>query len=170
MPVFTFIQHHSPGRKLNFLVCDSPTNLVVPLYAKTFKEHNVKKLMRMCAPTYDDNLFTGICEIYDLSIADGDVPSDDLIKKFIEIINKTNDLEAIGIHCTAGLGRAPLMVCIAIIIFGKVQCFVAIDLIRNKIKGSLNKKQIDFLIKFDRKKYTKYIKNNSVITDTCIVS
>ena len=53
---------------------------------------------------------------------DGTLPSDDIINKFLEIVNKTffnkenaSKKSAIAVHCRAGLGRAPTLVVIALI-------------------------------------------------------
>ena len=49
-----------------------------------------------------------------------------------------------GVHCVAGLGRAPLLVAIALVHLGcsKIN---AVELIRNKRPGSLNMVQANFL-------------------------
>lgn len=53
---------------------------------------------------------------------DGTLPSDDIINKFLEIVNNTffnkenaAKKPAIAVHCRAGLGRAPTLVVIALI-------------------------------------------------------
>lgn len=39
-------------------------------------------------------------------------PSIDIVKKFFNIVNKTNFDELIAIHCHAGLGRTGLLICL----------------------------------------------------------
>lgn len=57
-------------------------------------------------------------------------PSDDLVKK-----------PCIGIHCVAGLGRAPVLASIGLMDAG-MTAIGAIELIRNKRKGALNTAQV----------------------------
>ena len=51
---------------------------------------------------------------------------------------------AIAIHCVAGLGRAPLLVAIAIIESGR-DYTDAVSLIRKKRSGCINKAQLEYL-------------------------
>ncbi len=50
-------------------------------------------------------------------------------------------------HCVAGLGRAPLLVAIALVNAG-CQQFDAIELIRKNRKGALNVIQANFIIEY----------------------
>jgi hypothetical protein len=52
----------------------------------------------------------------------------------------------IAVHCVAGLGRAPLLVAIALMEFGGLSALDAIELIRSKRRGSLNSRQIRYLV------------------------
>ena len=51
---------------------------------------------------------------------------------------------AIAVHCVAGLGRAPVLVAIALIEYG-MNKLDAIDFIRSKRRGAFNVRQIEFL-------------------------
>ena len=53
----------------------------------------------------------------------------------------------IGVHCVAGLGRAPLLVAIALVNKG-CEPFEAIDLIRKNRKGALNIIQANFIVEY----------------------
>lgn len=55
-----------------------------------------------------------------------------------------SDSIPIAVHCKASLGRAPLMITIALIYFGMDE-FDAIEYIRKQIPGSLNSKQLKYL-------------------------
>lgn len=52
--------------------------------------------------------------------------------------------KTIAIHCVAGLGRAPVMVCIALIELG-LKALDAIALVRKKRRGALNTRQLSFV-------------------------
>ena len=56
----------------------------------------------------------------------------------------------IAVHCLSGLGRAPVLVAIALIEAG-LDPSHAIDLIRRNRQGALNQNQIRFLMEYRRK-------------------
>ena len=61
-----------------------------------------------------------------------------------------------AVHCVAGLGRAPLLVALALIHRG-CEPINAIELIRSKRTGALNMIQANFLVTF--KENEKHIRN-----------
>ena len=56
---------------------------------------------------------------------------------------------SIAVHCLSGLGRAPVLVAIALTEAG-LDPSHAIDLIRRNRQGALNQNQIHFLMKYKR--------------------
>ena len=52
--------------------------------------------------------------------------------------------KSIAVHCVAGLGRAPLLVAVALIHAG-LSPIAAIQLIRRRRRGAMNARQIHFL-------------------------
>ena len=124
------------------------------------KKYNSKYLIRTCLPFYKDNKFLeNDIQIYELIFSDGGVPSDEIIKLWINICDKIfqKDDEIITVHCQAGLGRTMVLIAIYLIEKG-MKYYDAIILIRQKRKGSFNNKQINWL-----KKYKSIKKNNCVI-------
>jgi hypothetical protein len=59
--------------------------------------------------------------------------------------------KTIGVHCVAGLGRASVLVAVALIEHG-LQPFAAIQLIRKKRRGALNARQIQYLENYKPKR------------------
>uniref|UniRef100_A0A1I8EG83 TYR_PHOSPHATASE_2 domain-containing protein n=1 Tax=Wuchereria bancrofti TaxID=6293 RepID=A0A1I8EG83_WUCBA len=86
-----------------------------------------------------------------------DRPSDLTINTYIELITKWLSLakesfklypnQCIAVHCVAGLGRAPVLVAIALMEAG-MKYEDAVDLIRRHRRGALNQKQLNFLQKY----------------------
>lgn len=67
--------------------------------------------------------------------------------------NNGNNPMTIAVHCVAGLGRAPVLVAIALIELGMAP-LDAIEYIRDKRRGAFNKPQITFLDGYRRKPTT----------------
>lgn len=75
-----------------------------------------------------------------------------MIHKWLSIVNenaKSEDPGFIAVHCMAGLGRAPLLVAIALMEAG-ADYLTAVSLIREKRRGAVNAHQIDFLRSYRR--------------------
>jgi protein tyrosine phosphatase type 4A len=58
---------------------------------------------------------------------------------------------ALAVHCVAGLGRAPVLVAIALIEFAHMDAVEAVTLIRRHRKGSINEKQLLYLEGYKRR-------------------
>lgn len=65
----------------------------------------------------------------------------------VETVGSTGP--TIAIHCVAGLGRAPVLVAIALIEDG-MQPMEAVEYIREKRRGSINNKQLQYLQHYQR--------------------
>ena len=130
---------------MHFVIIDSPNNLNLEEYLKILKTQGVTDLVRACASNYDTSkIIKNNINIHDLSFPDGTIPSEDLIAKWLKICKNNTPSRVIAIHCIAGLGRAPLLVAIALVEHG-MDAFDAIQLIRSNRKGALNHKQVEFL-------------------------
>ena len=132
------------GKK--FLFMESPCEDNIDTYIKIFQQSHCTILVRACQlPTYytTTRFETRNIAVVDLSFEDGSYPSEEIIEKWLELVDRSLD-QPIAVHCVAGLGRAPLLVAIAMIEYG-CSYDVAINLIRKKKRGALNEQQILFL-------------------------
>jgi len=139
-----------------------------------FRRLNVTDVVRCCQATYNANRLTdeGI-NVLDLPFRDGGVPPPAVIGEWLKLV-ETRDREArmnastsqddpdmrptIAVHCVAGLGRAPVLVAIALIEMG-MQPLDAVEYVRRKRRGAFNKPQIAFLDAY--KRTTKSVKARS---------
>jgi protein tyrosine phosphatase type 4A len=114
-------------------------------------------VVRVCQPTYSKVLLEAReISVYDWYFADGKAPPHDIIQQWRKLVRRvfysTSDEEqGIAIHCVAGLGRAPLMVAVALINEG-LDRVEAIKRIRDQVSGSFNHQQIDFLMSYSPSK------------------
>ncbi|OMJ92873.1 hypothetical protein SteCoe_4328 [Stentor coeruleus] len=137
---------------------DAPARENAIEYALQLAMIGVKHLVRTCEGNYDESVFEsrGI-KIHDLYYQDGTVPSRSKISMWLSLIKETfidniiDDTQAryIAVHCLAGLGRAPVLVGIALIEYG-MESHNAISLIRKNRPGALNSQQVRLLINYRR--------------------
>ena len=88
---------------------------------------------------------------------DGSPPSQDIVDQWFNLL-KTRFKEdpdcCIAVHCVAGLGRAPVLVALALIELG-MQYEDAIELIRQKRRGAINARQLSYLASYRPKSRLK---------------
>ncbi|KAJ2400417.1 hypothetical protein GGI23_002047 [Coemansia sp. RSA 2559] len=154
---FSLIEYDKGHR---FLIMDCPTDSTISLYIKEFDRLNVTDVVRVCEPTYHkDRLEQRKVRVHDLPFKDGDVPPSSVLKQWLEVVHesfKANSGGAkdvaggssapttIAVHCVAGLGRAPVLVAVALIERG-MDPLDAIEHVRNKRRGAFNNRQIAYL-------------------------
>ena len=87
-----------------------------------------------------------------MSYKDGTTPPKDVLKSWLDLcflkFEKEKSKGAIAVHCVAGLGRAPLLVAIALIESGH-DYTDAVQLIRKKRSGCINRAQLEFLKQYE---------------------
>jgi protein tyrosine phosphatase type 4A len=141
-----------------FLITNSPTNQTIQEYIKILLNNDITVVIRLCEKTYDeDYLKQNNVEFIDMFIEDGLYPNDTDITNFFNICSKYQN---IAIHCKSGLGRAPLLVAIHQIIIEKKSTMETISIIRDKIRGAFNTKQLNFINNDIHKKKKLYKENN----------
>mmetsp|Transcript_43740 Transcript_43740/g.105494 ORF Transcript_43740/g.105494 Transcript_43740/m.105494 type:complete len:178 (-) Transcript_43740:1951-2484(-) len=138
---------------LRFLIMDAPRQGNLHLYIREMRNHSVTDVVRVCEPTYQvtELLSAGIA-LHDMEYADGQSPPKDIIDQWLKLVEKTFFANAsdsakscIAVHCVAGLGRAPVMVALALIEFAGMDPVEAVSLIRRHRRGAINEKQLLYL-------------------------
>jgi len=134
-----------------FLIFDAPNDDNLPQYIQELKRNNVHNVVRACDPTYSIEPLRAIdIKVHDLPFHDGGAPSDAIVDKWLSLLTSTfkeDEKETIGVHCVAGLGRAPVLVAIALI-EGGMNPLQAVDYIRERRRGSINMRQLQWLKKY----------------------
>lgn len=141
------------GRR--FLIMDAPTDGNLSKYVTFLKKKNVTHVVRACEATYSIAPLTdaGI-QVTDVTFKDGDPPPLDVVDKWLRLVDaefKDKKEAVIAVHCVAGLGRAPVLVAIAIIESG-MDPYETINFIRKRRRGAINAKQLKYLEDYKRKK------------------
>jgi len=164
------------GSKLRFLIMDAPRQGNLHLYIKEMRKHSVTDLVRVCEPTYQTGeLQTAGIAVHNMEYPDGHSPPRDVIDSWLKVVDKVfynsaaEDHErtrpCIAVHCVAGLGRAPVMVAIALIEFDDMDPVDAVTLIRRHRRGAINEKQLLYL-----EGYKKSFRKNTSTDSCCVIS
>lgn len=153
---------------------DCPTPDTLDAFALELKVRGVCKVVRLCEPSYDASILEkGVSiSVLDLAFPDGGTPPPIIISSFLALVeNQFGALQnslakdiiedhhvtivdhapVIAVHCVAGLGRAPLLVAIALIEAG----FAPIDavaFIRKCRRGAFNALQLRYLMDVYKKR------------------
>ncbi|KAI9145791.1 protein-tyrosine phosphatase-like protein, partial [Paraphysoderma sedebokerense] len=152
-------------KNMKFLVMDAPSDGNLPLYMKEMDKHGVTDVVRACDPTYSkEPLEKRGIKVHELNFKDGDPPPNHVINEWLSLVyNKfkanqstvstshNSGVSAIAVHCVAGLGRAPILVAIALIEFTSMPPLETIEFIRKKRRGAFNSRQIQFIDSYKKR-------------------
>ncbi|CAJ0577282.1 unnamed protein product, partial [Mesorhabditis spiculigera] len=137
--------------KMRFLITDRPSNATINSYIEELEKHKACAVVRVCEPSYEtDPLRTHGIDVLDWEFNDGSPPPPEVIEKWLHLAKemfKEHEGQCIAVHCVAGLGRAPVLVALALIEAG-MKYEDAVELIRKNRRGALNQKQLIFLEKY----------------------
>jgi len=140
---------HIIGNKFIALSCPSINKKNI----KELHNRNIKHIIRLNGiDVYDKSLVEPI-KIHDLYFKDMTVPSINIIKQFMNIVNNIDITELIAIHCKAGLGRTGILICIWLIIKYNFTPENVIAYIRMIRSGSILSYQGFFLESIDEFKH-----------------
>lgn len=145
-------------KNMRFLITECPKDATLDRFIEELKKHNAKDVVRVCDPTYkSERLKQEGIRLMDLAFDDGTAPPLEVVEQWFNLL-KTRFREepgcCVAVHCVAGLGRAPVLVAIALIELG-MKYEDAVELIRQKRRGAINAKQLSYLEKYRPKSRLK---------------
>jgi protein tyrosine phosphatase type 4A len=162
-------------QRMKFLIMDAPRQSNLHLYIKEMRKHGVTEVTRVCEPTYQGaELQTAGINLNDMEYPDGHSPPNDIIDTWLKLVDKTffsntasgtDNKVCIAVHCVAGLGRAPVMVALALIEFSNMDPVEAVSLIRRHRRGAINEKQLLYL-----EGYKRHYRKQAAEGGCCIIS
>jgi len=130
--------------KLRFFIMDAPTQDTIRHYLACMQGYKVGAWVRCCEEaTYAEDTIRDLgIQLYDFSFPDGEAPPQALINRWLDLCFASE--HAIAVHCVAGLGRAPLLVALALIESGQ-DCMDAVEIIRKHRRGAINRLQLQYV-------------------------
>lgn len=160
---------------LRFLITDRPTDFTINQFIEELRKHEAKDVVRVCEPTYrTDVLKAQGISVFDWEFSDGSYPPPEILNKWINLVQERFKKEpgsCVAVHCVAGLGRAPVLVALALMEAG-MKYEEAVEVIRQHRRGAINQKQLAFLEKYKAAGKLKGIKagsnNGGKAKDCCI--
>ncbi|XP_077782405.1 protein tyrosine phosphatase type IVA 1 isoform X2 [Podarcis muralis] len=106
-------------KNMRFLITHNPTNATLNKFIEELKKYGVTTVVRVCEATYDTAPVEkeGI-QVLDWPFDDGAPPSIQIVDDWLNLLKVKFREEpgcCIAVHCVAGLGRAPVLVALALI-------------------------------------------------------
>jgi len=148
-----------------FLIMDAPDEKFEDRWIKILNEHGANTLVCTTERTYPAEAFTSHnISVLDLFFPDGTAPPPDVINTWLALLTGPEPQKCVGIHCLAGLGRAPALVAIALMEIGRMSSTDAILFIREKRPGAISARQVSFL-----NAYVPKIRNKLRICPKCCI-
>jgi protein tyrosine phosphatase type IVA len=147
------------AQKMKFLIMDAPRQGNLHVYIKEMSKYGVAAVVRVCEPTYQGaELQTAGISLHEMEYPDGHSPPKEIIDRWLQLVEKTffsgssgeTNKPCIAVHCVAGLGRAPVMVALALIEFANIDPVEAVSMIRRQRRGAINEKQLLYLEEYKR--------------------
>jgi len=145
-------------KHMRFLIMDRPTDATLPTFIKELKKRKVKDVVRVCEPTYKTDLLAKEnVEVHEMQFSDGSPPPQEIVDQWFELLRTrfSDDPDTcIAVHCVAGLGRAPVLVALALMELG-MEYEDTVDQIRMQRRGAINSKQLEYLSSYRPKSRLK---------------
>ncbi|CAI5663224.1 protein tyrosine phosphatase type IVA 3 [Oreochromis niloticus] len=159
-------------KNMRFLITHNPTDGTLSSFIEDLKRYGATTVVRVCDVTYDKTRLEkdGIT-VVDWPFDDGAPPPSKLVDDWLNLLKKKFQEDpgsCVAVHCVAGLGRAPVLVALALIESG-MKYEDAIQLIRQKRRGAINSKQLTYLEKYRSKHRLRFKDSRKHKNKCCIV-
>ncbi|XP_032972418.1 protein tyrosine phosphatase type IVA 1-like [Rhinolophus ferrumequinum] len=127
-------------KNMRFLIVHSPTKTSLNKFLQELKKNEVITIVGVCEATYNTTILEkeGI-QILDWLFGDGGSPTSQIVDKWLKFVQqkfREAPGSCIAVHCATGLGRAPVLVALALM-EGGMKHEDAILFIRQKCRGLL---------------------------------
>jgi len=160
-------------KNLRFLITDKPTDATLTTYIEELKRRHVSDVVRVCESTYSaSRLSTAGISVHDWAFDDGTPPPPNVIKNWLSLLSRRFQEDpncCVAVHCVAGLGRAPVLVAIALIESG-MKYEDAVEMIRDVRRGAINAKQLQYLSEYKSQKRLVFSSHSNKRTLHCILT
>ena len=146
-----------------FVILDAPSPSTLPVYVRELQKLRVKDLVRVCGQTYKHDIVEKVgIRVHGFPFDDGAPPPQNVIDSWLNLledarqeVRAAGDYPTIAVHCVAGLGRAPILVALALVEYGKMPPLDAIGEVRSKRKGAVNQVQLNWLTRYKPRKTSR---------------
>ncbi|XP_040211124.1 protein tyrosine phosphatase type IVA 3 [Rana temporaria] len=159
-------------KNMRFLITHNPTNATLNTFIEDLKKYGATTVVRVCEITYDKTpLEKDGITVMDWPFDDGAPPPTKIVDDWLNLL-KAKFCEdpgcCVAVHCVAGLGRAPVLVALALIESG-MKYEDAIQFIRQKRRGAINSKQLTYLEKYRPKQRLRFKDPHNHKNKCCIM-
>ncbi|MGH0162924.1 UNVERIFIED_CONTAM: hypothetical protein FKN15_049666 [Acipenser sinensis] len=159
-------------KSMRFLITHNPTNSTLNTFIEDLKKYGATTVVRVCEITYDKTPLKkeGIT-VMDWPFDDGAPPPKKIVEDWLNLLKSKfceDPGSCVAVHCVAGLGRAPVLVALALIESG-MKYEDAIQFIRQKRRGAINSKQLTYLEKYRPKQRLRFKEPHNHKNKCCIM-
>ncbi|XP_057353650.1 protein tyrosine phosphatase type IVA 3 isoform X1 [Manis pentadactyla] len=146
-------------KNMRFLITHNPTNATLSTFIEDLKKYGATTVVRVCEVTYDKApLEKDGITVVDWPFDDGAPPPGKVVEDWLSLLKAKfcdDPGSCVAVHCVAGLGRAPVLVALALIESG-MKYEDAIQFIRQKRRGAINSRQLTYLEKYRPKQRLRF--------------
>lgn len=159
-------------KSMRFLITHNPTNSTLNTFIEDLKKYGATTVVRVCEITYDKTpLEKDGITVMDWPFDDGAPPPKKIVEDWLNLLKSKfceDPGSCVAVHCVAGLGRAPVLVALALIESG-MKYEDAIQFIRQKRRGAINSKQLTYLEKYRPKQRLRFKEPHNHKNKCCIM-
>jgi protein tyrosine phosphatase type 4A len=145
---------------LRLMILDAPAPSNLAPYIAALQRYGVKHLVRVCAQRYrSDVVEMANIATHAWPFDDGAPPPQAVLDEWLGLLD--SEVREVGpdgrcplvaVHCVAGLGRAPILVAVALVEYGNFAPLDAVSYIRERRRGAINQVQLDWLMNYTARK------------------